>query len=181
MIGDKAQRFRAIPFRANWYDNFRIGNTFINDGDITGDLSVIKTGAGNGGMVRFARPFKGDIISAKLTLQGEASNVTPTTLRIFKGDFDTDAITALGLSTYTETRIAEDWKKVTGESAAYSYGAAEAVLIDGLNLMPLIPRRGDSDYNEDGFIIGFDLDVGAPADWHLYTFKLDCLVRMAKP
>lgn len=181
MIGDKAQRFKAIPFRANWYDNFVIGNTFINDGNITGDLSVLKTGAGNGGMVRFSRPFKGDIISAKLTLQGEASNTAPTTLRIFKGDFDTDAVTALALATYSEGRIADDWRKITGESAAYSYGSAEAVLIDGLNLMPLIPRRGDSDFNEDGFIIGFDLDAGDASDWHLYTFKLDCLVRMAKP
>ena len=182
MIGDKAQRFRAIPYRANWFDGSgSIGNIFIPDSTISGDLSVLASGDGDGGMVRFCRPYKGDIVSAKLTIQAEASNTTPTTLRIFKGDFDTDDLTALALSTYSEERKAADWLKLTGETSPYNYGAAEAILIDGINIMPFIPARGDADFNEDGFILGFELDAGNPADWHMYTFKIDCLVRMAKP
>lgn len=181
MIGDKATRFKAIPYRANWFDNTSgIGNQFIPDSTISGDLSVMMTGIGTGGMIRFLRPFKGDIISAKLTMQG----VTPATgfgqLRIYKGTFAADAVSK-GTAP-TEEQIARDWKLLTGFSAPIDYGTQDVVFIDGLNLMPIIPARGDSDFNEDGFCIGVDLFLkDGGADWHLYNFKIDCLIRMAKP
>lgn len=180
MLNDNALRYKAIPYRANWFDNSSgIGNQFIPDSTITGDLSVLMTGIGTGGMIRFLRPFKGDIISAKLTMNG----VTPATgfgeLRFYKGAFAADGVSKG--TARTEAQIAADWLKL-GYTAAWFYGTQDNVFVDGLDIMPLIPKRGDSDYNEDSFILGVDLFLkDGGSDWHLYDFKIDCNVRMAQP
>lgn len=181
MLNDNALRYKAIPYRAQWADSqLGIGNQFVPDGIITGDLSVMRTGIGTGGMVRFLRPFKGDIIAAKLTMNG----VTPATgfgeLRFYKGTMNADGI-SLG-TTPSNAQIAADWLKITGNSSAWFYGTQDNVFVDGLNILPLIPKRGDADFNEDFFVIGIDLFLkDGGSDWHCYDFKIDCNVRMAKP
>lgn len=174
---DNALRTRAIPFRANWYDNTSgIGNQFEPGVTATGDLTAIGTGAGNGGLIRLCRPHYGDIVSAFLTLQATAPVMAPTELRFYKGDFDSDGLTAL--STYSEARKAGDWLEISGFSDYINYGSQDNVFIDGLDISPIIPKRGDSDYNEDGFILGVDLSCRDPADWYLYNFKVDCIAQM---
>lgn len=181
MIGDKSTRYKSIPYRANWFDNqLGIGNIFLPDGNVTGDLSVMMTGIGTGGMVRFLRPFKGDIISAKLTMNG----VTPATgfgeLQFYKGTFAANGVDKG--TTPSAAQIAADWKLLSGFTAPLFYGTQDNVFIDGLNLMPIIPQRGDADFNEDSFCLGIDLFLkDGGADWHLYDFKIDLAVRMAKP
>lgn len=169
---------RAVPFRANWFDDsLTIGNQF-EPGIVTdsGDLNCIMTGSGNGGMMRLLRPYYGDIISANLTLQATTPVLSPTTLRFFKGDFQSDGITAV--TSYTEARKASDWKKISGFSSALDYGSQDNVFIDGMDIMSIIPKRGDSDYNEDAFILGIDLVNRDPTDWYLYNFRVDCLVQL---
>lgn len=180
-LSDNSLRYKAIPYRANWYDNqLGIGNVFIPDSTITGDLNAMATGVGTGGMIRFLRPFKGDIISAKLTMNG----VTPATgfgeLRFYKGTYAANGIDK-GTAP-SSAQIAADWLKITGNSSAWSYGTQDNVFVDGLNILPLIPKRGDADFNEDGFVIGVDLFLkDGGSDWHLYDFKIDCNIRMATP
>lgn len=174
----------AVPFRANWYDNSGVGNTFLPGisyagGGVTGDLgTTLGTGNGNGGMIRLTRPFYGDIISAQITLQATTPVLSPTTIRFFKGDFDTDGVTAI--TSYSADRKTTDWFKISGFSAALDYGSQDNVFIDGMDISYIIPRRGDSDFNEDGFILGVELVNRDPTDWYLYNFKIDCLVQLGE-
>ncbi len=175
---DLSLRNKAIPFRANWYDNTSgVGNQFEPGATtVTGDLTVIRTGNGAGGLIRLCRPHYGDIISAFLTLQATAPVLAPTTLRFYKGDFNSDGLTAV--TSYSETRKAGDWFKISGFESALDYGSQDNVFIDGLDIGYIIPKRGDADYNEDGFILGVDLVNRDPADWYLYNFKIDCIAQM---
>lgn len=167
-----------------WYDSDDIGNDFIRDGYVGGDLAVIGSLVATGGVVRFLRPYKGDIVSAKLLLLGQTPAAAGNTLRVFKGAYNADGVTAktYNFTNYPEAQRAADWLEITGESAPYTYGSEETVLLDGINILPLIPKRGDADFNEDGFVLGFELELnGTITDWNLHDFKLDCNVRMAKP
>lgn len=178
--GDFSLRRLAVPFRANWYDStLTIGNVFESGiAGVTGDLNVIGTANGDGGQIRLTRPYYGDIISAVLTLQATAPVLSPTTLRFYKGDFNADGVTAV--TSYSEARIASDWFKISGFNAALDYGSQDNIFIDGMDITSIIPKRGDSDYNEDGFILGVDLVNRDPADWYLYNFKVDCTVQLGE-
>ena len=174
---DNALRRLAVPFRPNWYDSSTsIGNVFEPGSTTTGDLTCIGTALGNGGRIRLTRPYYGDIISANLTLQATTPVLSPTTLRFYKGDFNADGFTAA--TSYSEARIAADWLAISGFNAALDYGSQDNVFIDGMDISYIIPKRGDSDYNADGFILGIDLVNRDPADWYLYNFRVDCQVQL---
>lgn len=181
-LSDNSLRYKAIPYRANWYDSqLGVGNVLIPASTVTGDLNVIATAVGTGGQVRFLRPYKGDIISAKLTMQGTTPYSTGGhSLRFWKGNFAANGI-SLGTAPSADEKAAS-WKLISGFDAPLDYGVQDNVFIDGLNILPLIPKRGDADFNEDGFVIGLDLALkDFLSEWVLYDFKIDCNVRMATP
>lgn len=174
--GDKALRTKSIPFRASWFDSSGLGNQFDEAGvAITGDITVIKSGAGNGGSIRIARPAKGDLIAARLTLVAVTPVLSPTTIRLAVGSFDTDGLTAVAPDT---NKITLDHKKITGRDAALTYGSQANVLIDGVDFAPCIPKRGETGFSEDGWVMYIELVNRDPTDWHLYTFKVDCQVQL---
>lgn len=175
---DNRKRVNAIPFRGLWYDNSSVGNQFDINGTVSGDLSVIKTGNGIGGQVRICRPLKGDLIEARLTMQGTMPPVGGNSLRFYIGKFDTDGVTP---KTLTEAEKAASWKKISGFTDYISYGSQANVFIDGMNLLPAIPKKGETDFNADGWILGVDLVVKSnPELWYLYQFKVDCTVSIAE-
>lgn len=177
IISDLRRRTRAMPYRANWYDDeATIGNVFQSGLSATGDLNLVMSGAG--GAMRFLRPFKGDLVEARLTMQGVAPTQVPTQMRFYKGDYDTDGITAI--TSYTEARIASDHKLLTGLDVPISLSTEEVILIDGLDISKIIPKRGDADFNEDGFILGVELIGTAPGEIIVSQFKIDCTVNIAE-
>ncbi len=172
-----ALRPRAIPFRSLWYDNDVYGNRF---GVTTGDLyPVWGTTQGNSGSIRMTRPLKGDIVEARLTIQA----VTPfggfADIRFAIGTFDSDGITAIAPSSAT---IKAHQKILFGTENPLSYGNQANIFIDGLNLTPLIPKRGEANFNEDGFVLYTEINgktgTNASGDWTLYEFKVDCSVQI---
>lgn len=175
--GDLGLRKGAIPFRATWFDQNAIGNQFDSEaGETTGDLALtIATGQGNGGSIRMTRPAKGDLLSARLTLEAVTPVLSPTTIRLAVGTFAADGVTAVAPSAAT---IAEHSRILLGNAAGWSYGSQDNVFIDGIDFGPLIPKRGDADFVEDGWVLYVELSLKDPSDWTLFTFKVDCTVQL---
>lgn len=165
-VGNLATRNKAIPFRAISWNQDQYNAFGSKD---YGQL--------NGGLLRFCRPFAGDIITSKITVIGTAPTGATTYVRLYKGDFQSDGVTAV--TSYTEARKAADHLAITGQSAPLSFAAASQLLIDGIDLRRIIPAKGDSDYNEDGFILGVEITGGAsPTTYKYREFKLDCTTQM---
>lgn len=178
IIGDKQLRRSAIPFRGNWMDGTgAIGNTFEPDGLVTGDLrTVLGTGLAVGGYIRILRPYKADIIEARLTLQATTPATGFAEIRFAGAQVPAGSMTP---TTPTEAEIARDHKLLTGFDSALDYGTQDIVFIDGLDLMPIIPKRGDANFHEDFWVLWVDLFLkDGPTDWHLYDFKVDCSAQM---
>jgi len=160
-VGNKATRKTAIPFRARTWDD---------DVEVT-----IGDGAGNSGQIRMCRPYKGEIIEAKMLWWGLASDGMQ--LRLYFGEFEDDGVTAK--TSYSESKIARDHKLITGFNAPINYGFMGNIFLDGLSLTKGIPQHGDPDFNPYGFILGIEIDGATiPEFWQLFEFKVDCTVQM---
>jgi hypothetical protein len=175
-LSDKRTRVHAVPFRGLWFSGFGgIGNS-LDDGIADGDLYQFSLG--NAARVRIATPAKGDLIEARLTAQFTVPNTAGTTLEIYIGTFAADGITA---NTISDAEISRMHKILTGLSTPFTYAAGEEVFIDGLNLMQLMPKRGDATFNEDAFVLGLKLTlVGSASQWYLSRFQLDCSTQIAE-
>lgn len=176
ILTDKRLRQNAITFQGKWYSNYSgtaTGSQLV-DGVADGDLADFALG--NAAQVRIARPAKGDLVEARLTINAVSPPTGFSELSIYIGDFDTDGVTPLTLNA---TEIARRWKVLTGLSSPISVGVQDTYYIDGLNLMPLIPKRGETGFNEDAFIIGLNLN-NRDSGFVLYEFKVDCSIQMAE-
>lgn len=175
-LSDKRTRVHAVPFRGLWFSNFGgIGNS-LDDGVADGDLYQFSLG--NAAQVRICTPAKGDLIEARLTTQFTVPNTAGTTLHLYIGEFESDGITP---KTILQPEIQRMHKILTGLDTPFTYAAGEEVFIDGLNLMQLIPKRGDAKFNEDAFILGLKLTLaGSSAQWYLSRFQLDCSTQIAE-
>lgn len=165
-LGNLATRNNAVPFRATAWAN----DLYSAFGD-KDQANLV------GGLIRFIRPFAGEIITAKLTIIGTAPTGGTTQIRFYKGDFAADGITKV--TSYTAARIAADHKAITGRDTPFSFTSGSQLLIDGIDLMRIITSQGDSDYNEDGFMLGVEVTgVPNPTTFKLREFKLDCTAQM---
>lgn len=176
IVSDLRTRFRAIPFRGQWFSDSGAVAVVLQDGEADGDLEAFANG--NAAQARIARPAKGDLIEARLTINAVTPEIGGNTFQIYIGEFDTDGITPLTLSA---AEIARRHKILTGYTAPFDYGSQDNVFIDGLDLMPLIPKRGEVGFNEDAFIVGLDLGLkDFLSQWVLFSFKVDCTVQIAE-
>jgi guanyl-specific ribonuclease Sa len=162
-----ATRNKAIPFRAVAWGPMDLYSAF-------GDKDY---GQLNGGLIRFVRPFAGQIITAKLTIIGTAPTGGTAQIRLYKGDFAADGVSKI--TSYTADRIAADHKAITGRDTPFSFTSGSPLLIDGVDLMRIITKEGDADYNEDGFMLGVEVTgVPNPTTYLYREFKLDCTAQM---
>lgn len=165
--GNLATRKTAIPFRAVAWGPLDLYSAF-------GDKEF---GQLNGGLIRFVRPFAGEIITAKLTIIGTAPTGGTALIRLYKGDFAADGVSKV--TSYTADRIAADHKAITGRDTPFSFTSGSQLLIDGVDLMRIITKEGDADYNEDGFMLGVEVTgVPNPLTYGYREFKLDCTAQM---
>lgn len=177
ITSDKQTRKNAVTFQGLWYSNTTsgVGNS-LDDGFADGDLADFADG--NSALIRIATPAKGDLIEARLTINAVFPFSGVNEFRCYIGKFDTDGVTALGQNA---TEIARQYKILTGSAVSFYYPAQGNLFVDGLNLMPLIPKRGDAEFNEDGFVIGIELfSKDNPEDFVLYDFKVDCSTQIAE-
>ena len=192
-FGDKQLRTNAVAFRADWWgNNTLLLNFFDNNDNMTGDLRKL-TASGyinptsffpQQVPMRFTQPEQGQLINAALTLNITAPSNGGIGVRICGGKFLADGVT-VDTSYYTGVQIAADWKKISGQAASVSVAANGNLFIDGLNLSAIIPRRGDANFNGDGFIICvvFDsapaVDGNAPLGYKLKKFNIACSAQLA--
>ena len=177
---DKRLRKNAIPFQGKWFSNYvgtQTGSQLAN-GVADGDLAAFAVGTP--AQIRIARPAKGDLVEARMSLNAVSSDGGFSEMILYIGDFDTDGVTPLAL---TRTEKLRRHKILTGYAAEFTYGVQNNIIIEGLNLMQLIPKRGETGFNEDAFIIGIDYSEKNPpvfSPFKLFEFKVDCAVQMAE-
>lgn len=192
-LGDKHLRDNAIAFRADWWgNNTLLLNFFDNNDNMTGDLrKLTASGYFNPTTffpqqvpMRFTQPEQGQLINAALTLNITAPSNGGIGVRIVGGKFLADG-TTIDTSYYTTAQIAADWLKISGQAASISVAANGNLFIDGLNVSPLIPRRGDTNFNSDGFVICVVFDAAPAVDvtntfgYKLKKFNIACTAQLA--
>lgn len=178
IISDKRTRVNAIPFRASWYSNYSstiVGGQLL-DGNADGDLKTFADGGS--AQVRIPVPAKGDLIEARLFINAVFPVTGAAGFRCYIGEYDTDGLTPL---TKTSAQIGEHYKILTGSSESFYYPSQGNLFVDGLNLMPLIKKRGEAGFSEDGFILGLELSIkDNPTDFVLFDFVVDCTTQIAE-
>lgn len=169
---DKKTRDLAIPFEATSYRKNSAGT--VNAGALgTSDAGLIQS-SDLLVAVRCSTPDRGALTEAHLNLIMQVH--AATTVKVAIGRFDTDGITAV--ASYTQAEIDAMHLKLTGSSAAIA-SSAGTLFIDGLNILPLIPKRGDTNFNADGFIVLLQFDRARVSANDLYKrFLVMCSAQM---
>lgn len=104
-------------------------------------------------LIRVLRPAKGHIVEAYFTLSLSTANAETNPylkISIWRVTSDTD-MTALQPS---EALINAHMTQLFGSSTPLTNTAGQPITIDTLNILPLIPQVGDTNYVEDCFTIG---------------------------
>lgn len=175
---DKRLRQNAIPFQGKWFSNYTgtsTGAQLVNQ-IADGDLKAFADGGS--AYVRIARPMKGDLVEARLSINAAFPVTGAAAFRCAIAPFSSDGVTA---STLSLEEVDRQYKILTGQSSSFYYPSQGNLIVDGLNLMPLIPKRGETNFNEDGFIIYLELTIKDNAtDFALFEFKVDCSIQMAE-
>lgn len=142
IVSDKSTRQQAIPFVADGFGGS--GSSFLLDyyryiiGVDSDDLTVY---------IRCPTPSHANLIEAHLTLIMTVDSALSVKIAI--GRFSADGVTA---ATLTDTEIEAGHRQLAGTDSDFA-SSAGTLLIDGLNLIKGIPKRGDANFNEDGFVL----------------------------
>lgn len=143
LSSDKQTRNEAVPFVAS---SFCYG-TPMTTGEISEDADAI-TGSSTTIYIRCATPKYANLVEAYLTLIMAVGSAL--TVKVAIGYFDTDDITAI--TSYSQSYIDASHYRITGTTSAIA-SSGGILLLDGLNLLPELPKRNDSDFNENGFVL----------------------------
>lgn len=169
---DLATRTKAIPFRANWYDQATTGNAFPDVNPVA-DLYNLKNGGS--GFIRLALPAAGDLVQLRLTLQAINTSAA-TTITVALGRFAADGINVDTTQTAAERAIIA--RQIIGSDTMPVFSAGQDIILDGLDLLKALPKEGDAYYNRDGFVLYIGVSASSVAGWTLKTFKVDGSVQM---
>lgn len=165
MISDKSTRQQAIPFIATDFTGLsESGGLFFNIDAariISDDLLVI---------IRCCTPRHANLIEAHLNLQITA--VSALNVKVAIGTWNG----VQAVSSYSQADIDRMHAAITGASAALA-SSGGTLLIDGLNLYPYIPKRGETNFNEDGFIVLLQFSRARVTDT-LKKFEVACSALM---
>lgn len=168
---DKATRETAVPFVATPY-GVNIGTPYQDDAaqiiDFTG--AVYATPALR--VMRLAKPERGNLIQAYLNLFLNVN--TSITAKVAIGRFDTDGITPV---TPTQAEIDAGHLRLTGTTTAIA-SSGGLLAIDGLNLLSLIPKKGETNYNADGFILIIQYSRDLTTADLIRRFEVSCSMQM---
>ena len=138
-----------------------------------GDLApLIFNNTGNYFPIRILRPKFGQIVQAYLTigLTFSASETSPLFSVYVGSGFQTDGLTP---STPTLSFI-NQCMNVINPSSNYFTGVAGQMYYKLVNILPLIPQVGDTNYNENFYVVGLYFPQAPVMSglWHLYKFNV---------
>lgn len=169
---DKGTRTTAIPFTAMPYGV----NLGIPNSDDTVQPVDPFTGASSAvtrlRVMRLARPDRGNLIQAYLNLFMRVGS--SLTAKVAIGRFDTDGITPITPNQY---EIDAGHLALTGTSTPFS-SSGSSLIIDGLNLLKLIPKKGDANYNADGFVLIVQFSRDLTTSDFPTRFEVSCSMQM---
>lgn len=140
---DKRTRDNAVPFIATPYNDSSFGE---KGSDF---YKLIESGLSIAA-IRCSTPDRGVLVEAHLNLLINVAS--PLEVLIGIGRFDSDGITAI--TSYTGEEIVQAHKSLTGSETPIA-SSGSTIFIDGLNILPLLPKRGDANFNADGFVVYF--------------------------
>jgi hypothetical protein len=168
-IRKTAVPFTALPFgvafgRANTNDSIQIGSPLT--GEPFGTTPALR-------VMRLSKPDRGNMIQAYLNLF--MTVVSPLTAKVAIGKFMADGVTA---ATPTQAEIDAGHLALTGTTAEYASSGGN-LIVDGLNVLKKIPKKGDAEYNENGIvlIVQFSRDL-SPTNDTVRRFELSCAMEM---
>jgi len=138
---DRRLRTKAVPFDALPWTNSAIGGFGLTD------AGTINNGVTTTNVIRCTTPYIGNLVAAHLYLVMSVDS--SASVKVAISEFDTDDLTA---STPTQEEIDAMHEEITGQSAGLA-SVGSQLIIDGLTLLPFLPKRDDANFNADGFVL----------------------------
>lgn len=162
-------RKTAVPFTAT---GFCLATGSINSDD---NLNAPFTAGSNVAalrVMRLSKPDVGNLIQAYVNLFMTVGSAL--TCKVAVGKFAADGITA---QTPTQAEIDAGHLKLTGTTSPIA-SSGSSFFIDGLNILSLIPKKGDPEYSDKGIvlILQFSRDL-TPTD-KVNRFEVACSMEM---
>lgn len=168
---DKATRETAIPFVATPFGT-NVGMPNSEDAVVIVDQYGVTNPTIALRVIRLTKPERGNMIQAYLNL---FMTVSPSiTAKVAIGRFDTDGITAI---TPLQAEIDAGHLLLTGTSSAFA-SSGGSLIIDGLNLLPFIPKKGETNYNADGIVLIVQFSRDLTSSDRLNRFEVSCSMQM---
>jgi hypothetical protein len=130
-------------------------------------------------------PEKADVIEAYLFMEMTAPSDKPLKVRLAIGRFTElsgGILRIIPETSYTETFINEQHRKISGTSDPFEVAANGTLTIDA-DLTRNLLKRGETGFSEDAFVllVVFDSSTDAPDNndgYSLDKFKLSCTAQM---
>lgn len=167
---DKGTRKTAVPFVATPY-GYNIGLPSEDALQIVEFTGVIDTTPALR-VMRLCKPERGDLIQAYMNLFMTADSAL--TAKVAIGRFDTDGINVV---TPTQAEIDAGHLALTGTTTPFT-ASGGSLIIDGLNLVKLIPKLGQTNYNKDGFVVIVQFSRDITSSDPVRRFEVSCSVQM---
>lgn len=172
---DKHLRKVAIPYygQVMSYNRSEVSDQDVSVANNQGDLWPIVDGAYNSAtdyMVRILRPQFAQILQAYLniSLTFDSTEPSPKFYVSAGSGYGTDGVTAVVPS---NSYIKEAHFKITGQTPPFTATAGQPITAYKLNILPLIPQDGDTNYSPDSFVVGVHfLQVPVWTNFHLQKF-----------
>lgn len=174
IIGNKALRDHAQPFISEFIESSSLsyGGSLLDNPEYldTGGLTVA---------VPMTQPEKGDITEAYLFMEMVAPSNYPLDVFVGIGYYAGGANEIVPQTSYTNAYLLEQHVKATGHTDPL-HAAAGATLLVEADFSRSIPRRGDSDFVSDGFVllVTFLKLPEVAFGYELSKFKLSCTAQM---
>lgn len=153
---DKSLRQVAIPYNGQvmTYNRSESSDQDISQGTNTGDLTPFTYNSGQKDfMVRILRPHFGQIVQAYLniSLTFDSTEPSPKFYVSAGSGYAADGVTAVVPSS---TYILSAHQQITGQAAPLSGAAGQPLTFYKLNILPLIPQYGATNYSSDSYVVG---------------------------
>lgn len=167
---DKGTRLTAVPFVATPY-GVNLGIPTDDAIQLVDFLGTISTTTALR-VMRLCKPERGNLVQAYLNLFMTAGSAL--TAKVAIGRFDTDGINVV---TPTQAEIDAGHLALTGTTTPFT-ASGGSLIIDGLNILSLIPKLGQTNYNPDGFVLIVQFSRDITSSDPVRRFEVACSVNM---
>lgn len=162
---DKKTRDVAIPFEATAFGRIASGS-YDDSAEMLSTTKLLVA-------VRCSTPDRGALTEAHLNVQMTVGSALKAKIAI--GRFASDGITAVESLSDIDLDIMN--KQITGQPDGIA-SVGSTLLIDGVNLFPFIPKRGEAGFNADGFVLIFKFNRVRTSSDQMKRFDLQCSAQM---